>query len=130
MKDAAKRYFRPSGFSGLVLETGGADKSAKKPQWWIRELLSGEALVTEGRKMRHCVASYARSCAAGHCSIWTLERHQTNGKVVKHLTLELHKTGVLHQARGQDNRLPTQSEIGVLDSWVRKAGLRKGRNFE
>ena len=127
---AANRYFRASGFPGLTLASGEEDKSGKRPQWRIRELLSGDALVTEGRLMRHCVASYAWSCADGRCSIWTLERRQTNGKVLKHLTLELAKTGILVQARGQNNRLPTQSEMDVLDRWVRKAGLRKGRFFD
>jgi hypothetical protein len=130
LKNAANQYFRTSGYPGLTLMSGEEDEAGDRPTWRIRELLSGDALISEGQQMRHCVASYAWSCADGYCSIWTMERQDPNGKNEKHLTLELNKDGVLRQARGRENRLPTDQEITILDRWIRKANLRKGRFFD
>ena len=124
---ATGQYFKKSGYGGLILEAGSANASHKRSQWHVRELLSGEELIEEGRRMKHCVASYVLSCSNGYCSIWTLERHHANGKKEKHLTIELSDTGVVVQARGRGNRLPTEQEIAVLDTWAQHAGLAKGR---
>lgn len=125
-RNAANQFFAASRIPGLVLDTGAADENGRRSQWRIRELLSGAELITEGRRMRHCVASYAQSCAAGHCSIWTLERHYPDGRVDKHLTLEVTRTGRLIQARGRENRLPTDQENEVLEAWATSAKLTKG----
>ena len=127
---ATNLYFRASGFSGLALEAGQADSLGRKAQWRIRELLSGAELLEEGRRMQHCVVTYAQNCAAGYCSIWALERRHTDGKIEKHLTLELDQNGVLVEARGQQNRRPTYREMQVLDAWVRSARLKMSRYID
>ncbi len=66
---AERLYFRRSGVKELSLKTGKDGENA----WRIRELLSGADLIAEGRVMKHCVASYAHSCAQGACSIWAME---------------------------------------------------------
>lgn len=124
---ATNLYFPASGFSGLTLETGPTHSSGRKAQWRIRELLSGAELFEEGRRMQHCVVTYAYSCARGDCSIWTLERRHVDGGVEKHLTLELDRNGVLVEARGRQNRRPTDREMVALDAWVRAARLKMGR---
>ena len=43
----------------------GCLKSGNLKIWTISELLNTKALVAEGRKMKHCVATYAHSCASG-----------------------------------------------------------------
>lgn len=47
----------------------GNEKTGNMRFWLIRELLSSKELIEEGRKMRHCVATYAKSCYHGRCSI-------------------------------------------------------------
>ncbi|MDB5334537.1 MAG: hypothetical protein JWN70_156 [Planctomycetaceae bacterium] len=92
--------------------------------WTATELLSSSALIAEGRKMKHCVATYARSCAQGLCSIWALETESIAGRS-KVLTLEvLNQTRVLVQARGKCNVMPTQKERGILQRWADQAGLQ------
>jgi hypothetical protein len=54
--------------------------------------------------MRHCVASYAQSCALGHSSIWTMEL-RTRAGVEKHQTIELTRDRFIVQCRGKQNRL-------------------------
>ncbi|MEZ6108551.1 MAG: PcfJ domain-containing protein [Pirellulaceae bacterium] len=81
------RQWKPSEIPGFGwIEGSDAGKNVRK--WSIRELLSGQALVTEGRQLGHCVASYAHSCAAGHCSIWTLELETRDG-LSKLVTIEV-----------------------------------------
>jgi hypothetical protein len=66
--------FQPAGFSRgswRVLQEG------RKDLWWhyaVGELLSTKKLADEGRGMKHCVYSYARSVEAGRISIWSLRR--------------------------------------------------------
>jgi PcfJ-like protein len=111
-------YFRRAGVKELALKTGKEGEN----RWRIRQLLSGADLVAEGRVMRHCVASYARSCADGHASIWAMEL-ETKAGVEKRQTIEVTRDGVIVQCRGKQNRLPTLSELDVVKEWARHAGL-------
>ncbi|PQO45055.1 PcfJ domain-containing protein [Blastopirellula marina] len=97
------------------------------PRWWsIREICSAKELVAEGRKMRHCVASYATTCVRGDCSIWRMEV-ETAGMHDKALTLEINPaTSTIVQARGKYNRLASNDERNVLRLWAKQAGLKLG----
>jgi PcfJ-like protein len=115
---AENLYFKRSGVKELALKTGANSENV----WNIRELLSGADLIAEGKALQHCVASYARSCATGRCSIWAMELHTPLG-TEKRLTIELRGDGIVTQCRGKRNRLPTAGEFEVLKDWVRHAGL-------
>ena len=92
--------------------------------WTIRELLSSKALVAEGRRMKHCVAIYASSCARRRCSIWTMEVESFEGSS-KALTIEdRNNSRIISQARGKTNRLPTEKECNLIHRWAGEAGLR------
>jgi hypothetical protein len=55
--------------------------------------------------MKHCVATYASSCARGHCSIWTMEVESMDG-ITKAVTIEVRNSALLIcQVRGKANRL-------------------------
>jgi hypothetical protein len=111
--------FNPSGIKALDLVSGREDRQTI---WRIRELLTTDELAAEGRAMRHCVASYARSCAAGRCSIWTMELSTPSG-TEKRTTIEVTRDGLVIQCRGKMNRLPSRAEHDVLREWARYAGL-------
>ena len=113
--------FQSSGIKPLELVSGRERENV----WRVRELLSGAELTAEGKAMRHCVASYARSCAAGRCSIWTMELITRMG-LEKRQTIEVLKEGLIVQCRGKQNRLPTPAEFEVLKEWARFAGLAVG----
>ena len=68
-----------SGIDGFEF-VEGAERGGNLKIWTITELLSTKALVAEGRKMKHCVATYAHSCASGACSIWALEVETFEGR--------------------------------------------------
>ncbi|MES9940310.1 MAG: PcfJ domain-containing protein [Candidatus Thiodiazotropha sp. 6PLUC2] len=117
--DAQKYFFKKSGIPEFRQKTGEEKQDIRI----IRELLSGAELIKEGREMRHCVASYARRCSLGHCSIWAMEYVSAKGSIEKHQTIEITKDKHIVQSRGKSNRLPTPSEFNIIKKWAQTAGL-------
>jgi hypothetical protein len=115
----AARWQR-SAIGEFELETGVRRRNLRV--WRIRELLSAAELRAEGRTMRHCVASYARSCAAGQCSIWAMELHGFEG-IEKRQTIEV-RGDLIVQCRGRFNRGPTDREREILVRWAQQEGLQ------
>ncbi len=114
----------PSGIAAFEWVVKGSSRGGNLKVWTITELLSTKALVAEGRKMKHCVASYERSCAHGDCSIWTLEVETFEGRS-KLLTIEVRtSTRLICQVRGKYNALAAEKHRGVLRRWAEQAGLR------
>ena len=123
-----KRFWRPCGIPGLNLMTGPRDEPEKQTHWKLRELLSGQELIAEGRRMKHCVATYAESCASGAWSVWSLERRMgVDGRAQAMLTVAVDSNHVMLEARGIQNRWPSDQEKKVLDAWMAKADLKAGR---
>lgn len=118
-KGAENLFFKSSGFKELSIKTGSKDAPSI---WSFRELHSGNDLIAEGKAMRHCVASYARSCVAGTCSIWAMELDRRMG-VEKIQTIEVSKQGTIVQCRGKQNRLPTAGELDIVRRWAEAVGL-------
>lgn len=123
---AGEQYFRSSGYRSFKKRTGKGDNMRT---WIIRELLSSAELLAEGRVLKHCVASYAQSCARGDCSIWTMEL-ETSGGTKKRQTIEVRSDGTIAQCRGYRNAWPDQSEFEIVKEWAAGAGLRVGRYLE
>jgi hypothetical protein len=121
---AGNRRWERSGIGEFELETGTPGKSLRI--WRIRELCSSDELRQEGARMRHCVAAYTRSCAAGSTSIWTLELQGYEG-VTKHQTIEVNRNGVIVQCRGRCNTLPSPREREIVRRWAAQEGLQIGR---
>lgn len=111
-----------SGIDGLeFLE--GSEKNGTLRIWTIREILTSKALFSEGRAMKHCVGTYARSCARGTTSIWTLEAETNEGRA-KLLTIEVRNAAnLICQVRGKCNALPAEKHRGILRRWAEQAGL-------
>jgi len=92
-----------------------------KRTWTIVELVKSIELVEEGRRMKHCVSTYADSCAAGRSSIWSL-RLYADGMMYWLVTLDVSHR-VIVEARGKANRMPTPLEWRVIKSWATKNKL-------
>ena len=104
----------------------GSEKLHNMKFWSIRELLSSDELIDEGRAMQHCVQTYARSCHTGRSSIWTMEIEDENGRR-KILTIEVApREKIIRQVRGKRNRLPTPKEKNLLGKWADQEGLQLG----
>ncbi len=107
----------------LRLREHGNEKNSMR-FWILRELLSTDELIDEGRTMNHCVRSYAKSCYTGKTSIWTLETEDDDNGRRKVLTIEvLLVEKLIRQVRGKRNRLPTLKEKSMLSRWAKKEKL-------
>lgn len=122
LKEFRKRVFDPSGFKGGVWRAVRRKEGRKVPGevWAVREVLTAKDLVTEGRSMRHCVASYRDVVASRHTSIWSLTEDNR-----RKLTVEVHNgSRTVMQVRGKGNRLPKVGELKYLMAWVEKNGFK------
>lgn len=89
----------------------------------VRELITSNDLLAEGRALKHCVYSYARSCASGRCSIWTLELESSLHKD-KLLTIEVdNQSREIRQVRGYKNRYADDEEMRIIAMWAEKQRL-------
>lgn len=121
-KDQPRAEWLASGISGFEF-IEGSEKGENLRVWTLTELLSSKALTAEGRAMKHCVASYARSCAYGATSIWALEVESIEGRR-KVLTVEVNRrTRTICQARGKCNVAPGEKHRGILRRWAEQAQL-------
>ena len=88
----------------------------------VVQLRTAVDLVAETQAMRHCVASYAAKCIAGHASIWSL-RHRAAGKTERMLTIEVDRQHRAVQVRGFANRAPRAEERNILERWAQARGI-------
>jgi hypothetical protein len=119
VRGAENVRFKLSGHKPGTFITGSDDRQVV---WTFRELLNTHELIEEGRKMKHCVSSYARSCVEGRCSIWAMEAQSRIG-LEKCQTLEVSRDGAIVQCRGRQNRYPTEPEISIVKRWAEYANL-------
>ncbi len=101
---------------------GSADSKNMKV-WRVYELLSGVELVDDGRQLKHCVASYIKSCVRRSSSIWSMELKTENG-IQKCITIEVRLSDrSIRQARGFQDRLPNQKEKEIMQRWATQEEL-------
>lgn len=92
--------------------------------WYIDEILRSKDLLDEGKKMRHCVASYHTSIASGSVSIWTLIKKDMFN-TDKCLTIEVRNySREIVQARGVCNVRANSEQLRVLAQWAAQNSLR------
>jgi hypothetical protein len=99
--------------------------------WEIVELTSARELRAEGTALRHCVASYARWCVAGHSRIWSLRRRSGLEGPRPILTIEVnpkHRTVV--QVRGYRNERPAAWSLKLVVGWATREGLSVDSRIE
>jgi hypothetical protein len=98
--------------------------------WTVSELLTSQALLAEGRKMKNCVASYASRCATGATALFTVTRtYQALPTTESMATLEVRRPDrVLVQAKGKCNRAVSPGTMNIIRRWAQlnriKTGLR------
>ena len=94
--------------------------------WEIRQIRTSDRLIEEGRRMRHCVATYEYDCAKGNTTIWSMSRKILDGKAKSDsrvLTIEVLPSRVIIEALGFRNRWARKSELEILRMWAERENL-------
>lgn len=89
----------------------------------IRPIRSYRELVTEGQKLKHCVANYAKSYADGSCKLFCIRKQSEPD--TPYYTLELGKEDWLVQYRGyrndaENNYQPQEEVRRFVTQWMKK----------
>jgi hypothetical protein len=100
------------------------EDKTEKCTWTVKQLLKSTALYHEGRKMRHCVGSYADRCREGSSFIFSMSVNDSINTPEKLLTIEVDNRNNVIQARGKLNRPPKGKERHILNKWANKFNLR------
>lgn len=117
--------WRRSHWNELVIPIEPEPGERRCAEWVIVELVDSRELATEGRRMHHCVSSYAYRCAAGLSSIWSLRRRSwDDGSTRSFLTIEVRpETRTIVQLRTYANGLPTRWQLELVRQWASREGL-------
>jgi hypothetical protein len=89
--------------------------------WEIKQLFTAQDLFNEGQKMKHCVASYASSCASGSCGIFNVSCiDKISEKAASLATVEISRNKRLVQARAKCNKNVEKGAMKVIKLWIVK----------
>jgi hypothetical protein len=94
----------------------------------IRQILSKNGLMEESEIMKHCVFSYVKHCVNGISFIFSMRSIEAD-RTEHLLTLEIDRKRSLVQARGLQNRHPTDGEMQIVDLWLKENNLGKAKYF-
>jgi len=99
-------------------------RTPSKRCYIFRQIITIKDLVTEGKSMNHCVASYNKSCLKKLSSIWSVQLRFPKGLNKKMLTIELDEASkTIVQIKGLCNRNPSNEELVVVKAWAAKEEL-------
>lgn len=84
----------------------------------IRELLSSNELLAEGKAMKHCVYTYVRSCMGQSCAIFSLTVDTVSGpQRLATLEVDLKRQKIV-QAKARCNDTPSAEAMQVILKWA------------
>jgi hypothetical protein len=128
--------WEPCGIGGLTWEDRPERPGAghEAVLWSIEEITTAKGLNAEGAAMHHCVGTYAQACARGGTAVFSLKAlRDGDGEPERVMTIAVSRAGVVTEARGKRNALPTATPAESSGSWgVRLSGreaalLARGR---
>jgi hypothetical protein len=113
--------WRKSGIEGYhIIERREDDDDF---EWIIEELSDSDAVLVEGREMRHCVYSYYPKCWRGETTIWSL-RLRVNSREKRMATIEVNpRRRSIIQLRAKCNRPVVGRSSEIIRQWGEWAGL-------
>ncbi|MEM7037841.1 MAG: PcfJ domain-containing protein [Bacteroidota bacterium] len=99
------------------------DKKGVARQYRIRQLVTNEEVVAEGKAMKHCVGSYIEDCRMGATSIWSL-RKLAGGTEKRMCTIEVsNRDRRVAQVKQRFNALPNTFQCELIIEWATAAKL-------
>ncbi len=124
-KEKANQYkiWEPCGVQEFHKKEG--KKEERQTIYEIIELLTYKSLQQEGRRMRHCVGSYAYDCAKKRCSIFSLRYINHFGLEQALATIEVNlKSMTIVQTKYKCNAAINPKAKLVIQQWARKEKLK------
>ena len=124
--------FRSSGYADAEILDSRPDGRGEeiRETWRIKEVITACALAEEGKRMRHCVYSYAWRIERGDTSIWSVEMEDDDsaGRPTRMVTVEVRNDlKSVVQVRGRSNRRMTAKEHRVVTKWAGLNDLQLAR---
>lgn len=115
-----------SRWTEMVVPVEPTPTEPRRAEWRLVELLDSHQLAHEGRVMRHCVSTYARACAAGYSSIWSLRHRWSDEPCARSvITIEVQPgTRMIVQVRGPANSRPRGYPLELVRRWAARERLR------
>jgi hypothetical protein len=104
-------------------------KEAKElKSYRLLELCSSKELIVEGRKMNHCVASYARSCCVRVTSIFSLRciSFSKGQEILATIELDI-KSQTIVQAKARFNKPVIAIAKKIMNDWAVQHDLKIGK---
>ena len=93
--------------------------------WNIRQLCTIQELINEGRKMKHCVASYAHKCSNMYCGIFNVSRFFKSVDVTESVaTIQVSSQYEIVQIRGKCNSIVNGKALGIIKRWAQQNRLK------
>jgi hypothetical protein len=114
-------------WEGLPIEDWKATtgRQPNKTVWLVHQITTGNELVKEGQRMRHCVSSYKRPCMEGRTAIFTVSSVTSGWKEKRNLTIEVDMSKwKIVQIAGLANRRATGAENSIVRFWARTHDLQ------
>jgi hypothetical protein len=122
-RGTGRMEWAPSALRPMTVEVPAIEPEAPPTRWDLVELTSAALLRAEGAALKHCVASYGRSCVSGRSRIWSLRRCR-DGEPRSVLTIEVDpRRRAIVQVRGLYNRAPAGRSLEIVRTWARREQL-------
>ena len=93
--------------------------------WVVKQLCTLHALTNEGRKMKHCVASYAYKCINNECGIFNVSCFDKSATTTDSAaTIEVSSRYEIVQIKGKCNSAVSSKVLSVVRRWAQQERLR------
>jgi hypothetical protein len=100
-------------------------KDEKQINYSILELRSTKELMIEGRKMNHCVATYANSCYKKKSAIFSVRKKPvfSDEEVLATVEISLQNRRIV-QAKARYNKAINHKALSLMTDWAKKERLQ------
>ncbi len=98
-----------------------------KINYLFKEIINGEELFLESKKLKHCVFSYIDSCIHGHLTIWSLQK-EVDTIYQPFITIEVSNNKIT-QVSGKYNRAINDKENKLIEEWAEMMNYKMSIEF-
>lgn len=117
-----KLIWTSSNIAEMFIQEGEGEKQIS---YTILELQSTKELLIEGRRMNHCVATYASSCNRKKCAIFSIRKKPVHSDEETLATIEVSlQARRIVQAKARYNKTISHKALTLMKNWAKQENLR------